>query len=369
MRKYFVFALCAFACTVCAAGDGEFVCPSGAKDSGYEPGYIVRWCEVGPKERPRYHGPVWRWHRNGQLAAKENYVNGNGEGEWRTWFDNGTPAATGSFIDGMKMGLWKYWNANGGLKTEVDYGESRNRRTEYDTGGNKRAVGDFHQDGKLGLWIWWSADGTEKARCDFGDGVLKVSTAGCKAIAEELEPKGFSKPITKPREIAAGVILITVGTEQFKLTVPRNWKADLIAAAKEKTPLVVIPENGKWRGDGPNIYFRTLFRDGRSFKAIADETLRGIEEDVPNFKQRAKGSAKTVQGRDVATRTIQYNGSFGTDSPFTIVTKNQIFERIAVVDVSPYFAVMAVVTAPEESMLKAAENPFMAMLKSIHIVQ
>ena len=49
-----------------ARGD-EFKCPDGARDSGVKPNQAVRWCAVEKGGRLTFHGPVWRWHRNGQL--------------------------------------------------------------------------------------------------------------------------------------------------------------------------------------------------------------------------------------------------------------------------------------------------------------
>ena len=92
-----------------AVPGGEFKCPEGATDSGSRPDQIVRWCEINKDGRPLYHGPVWRWHDNGHLMSKENYVFGAMDGEIPSWFANGKQSSLGSFKNGKRVGPWTFW--------------------------------------------------------------------------------------------------------------------------------------------------------------------------------------------------------------------------------------------------------------------
>ncbi|SPF40324.1 exported hypothetical protein [Syntrophobacter sp. SbD1] len=123
MKPASLLLACAMLCMTALVNAEEFKCPEGAKDSGYKPGNIVRWCEIERDGRLLYHGPVWRWYRNGQMKGKENYIYGNAEGEWQGWFENGKMSSLGSFRGGNKTGLWKYWYTSGSIKTEATYNE------------------------------------------------------------------------------------------------------------------------------------------------------------------------------------------------------------------------------------------------------
>lgn len=348
-----------------AAYSDEFKCLEGAKDSGpWRPGNIVRWCEIWKDGRLLYHGSVWRWHRNGQMESKGVYVFGNAEGEWPSWHENGKPSSLGTFKNGSKMGLWKYWDAAGWLKTEVTYTETGNRWTEYYPTGKKKATGESLRSGKVGVWTYWDTSGKEKAKCDFGNGLFALPSKPCHIIANELEPKGFSQPIPIATTTPDSRAVITIASQAYQLAIPPGWVADTKAGKEEQAPLVLYPTGSSWRGTGPNIYFRVLYKSGRSFDSIVKNETDGFQQNVAEYTERATKRGKLQNGKPSLAKTITYKPLIQTDSPFSIVSDNTIHETISYLDASDQVVVMAVLACHSESQLKESTPALMALLTS-----
>lgn len=328
--------------------DDAFRCPPEAKDSGYRSGNVVRWCEVQKDGRLLYHGPVWRWHRNGQQASKENYIYGAADGDTPSWYENGNMSSHGGFKGGSKAGLWKYWDEQGRLETEVTYRESGHQRTDYYSNGAKKATGVFASSGKIGKWTYWDADGKEKARCDFGRGVFKATTKPCQTIAKELDPEGFSRPIPSSSVNADGTCSLRIANQSYSFKTPSGWVADAQAGKKEGAPLVLFPIGGSWRGDNPNIYIRAIFKDGASFEAVQRDELESFQENVAEYSELGEKKETLNTGMAVTTRTISYKSVVGTDSPFSIVTDNTIRESLSYIDASKEIVLLAVLTSPTQ---------------------
>lgn len=354
--RYWAAALVAALCFVPAAVSHaeEFKCPVGARDSGdspeTHPGTVVRWCEISRDGRQLYHGPLWRWHRNGQMEGKEYYVNGNAEGEWQSWYEDGTKRALGSFRDGAKTGLWTYRFDTGKVETEITYGEDGNDAVEYYANGNRKFEGRFWHGGKIGQWTYWDGDGTEKARCDFGAGLFDLPDDACRMIAGELWPEGYSRPVPAAVESEEGNAEITVASLAYGFATPSGWVADIEAGKDDGLPLVLYPKGGVWRGGQPNIYFRILFRNSRSFDDVVEEEGRWFSENVADYAETSRVEGATVGGRPSVIKSLSYKPVTQTDSPFAIIGENSIFETVSFLDVSDKFVLMAVLACNSEAL-------------------
>lgn len=354
-------------CASALASAEEFKCPEGTKDSGYRPGIIVRWCEISRDGRLLYHGPVWRWHRNGQMESKEYYVYGNAEGETLSWYENGKMSSLGSFKNGSKSGLWKYWDESGRIKTEATYAETGSLWTEYYPSGRKMAVGTFYRSGKIGAWVYWDKDGKEKARCDFGNGLFNLPNKACQIIAEELEPKGYSRPLAEGLKTKDGNAAVRIASQLYEFTTPAGWIADMDAGKTEQTPLVFYPKGGTWRGSDPNIYIRPVFKEGKFFDRVIENEKEGFQENVAEYVEKLSGGGKTKNGKSYIIKAISYKPLFQTDSPFSIVSDNVIHEMIGFVDVSDNVVLMIVLTCHGKEQMREAFPHLMTLISSLNV--
>ena len=60
------------------------------------------------------------WHDNGQMLQTGRYINGRQSGTWTTWYDNGQRGESGMYVNGLKDGSWGYWTPAGEeVRTEV----------------------------------------------------------------------------------------------------------------------------------------------------------------------------------------------------------------------------------------------------------
>ena len=326
----------------------EFKCLEGAKDSGpYKPGNVVRWCEIQKDGRLLYHGSVWRWYKSGQPSSTSFFVNGQAEGEWLSWFENGNTQSRGHFNDGKKTGTWKYWNQAGGLETEVSYSSEGNTWSIYYSNGSKKASGMSVPGGKTGLWTYWDSDGSEIAKCDFGDGLFALPDRDCELIAFEVGPKGFSRPI--PRATTRrGNPTIKIASQQYDLETPRGWVADVEAGSSENLPVVIYPEGGAWRGEGANIYVRVLFKGANSFNGVVAQEIESFERQVAELTVVSTRESSLPSGNRSIRKTISYKPLAHTDSPFSIVSRNTIYETISYLNASDEVVLMVVLASHDE---------------------
>jgi antitoxin component YwqK of YwqJK toxin-antitoxin module len=367
MKPIVLLAILAIASMSYAASPDGFKCLDGAKDSGpYIPGNVVRWCEITKDGRLLYHGSVWRWYQNGQMEGKESYVYGNAEGEWPSWYENGKPSSLGTFKNGSKIGLWKYWDEAGWLKTEVTYTEIGNLWTQYYPTGKKKAAGKTVQSGKIGKWTYWDSNGREKARCDFGDGLFAISSKPCQIIADELEPKGFSQPIPVATSAPDSSAVIKVASQIYKFSVPHGWVADTKTGKEQEAPLFFYPVGGSWRGTGPNIYIRVLYKNGATFESIVKNESENFEQNVAEYTEKATNLDKQQNGTTTLTKTITYKPLIQTDSPFSIVSDNIIYETISFINTSDQLTFMTVLTCHSESQLKESTAALLKIVSSFH---
>lgn len=351
--------LLAFCAHSIALAEQPFKCPAGSKDSGYKPGNIVRWCEVMRDGRPIYHGPLLRWHRNGQLASREFYDHGNGTGKWEAWHESGKPSSAGRMEKGARIGLWKFWHDEGWLKTEIVYGPARYSWKEFFSDGKRHYAGEVIRGQKIGQWIEWNRDGSERRRCDFGDGRFRLESEACKGIAESLQPKGFSRPVPKVT-FAAGRLALQVAAEKYQLEVPAGWRVEAEGVRRDGLAFALVRNGAQWRDHNPQFWARMLYREGRSFEQNSEIALTDIERNVDKFNGAAPTRFNSARGLAVVQRQFSYNTSFTTDSPFTVVNDQVQHESVAIIDLSPNVSLLLVLTsqtqAGRDELLKVFES-------------
>lgn len=355
-----------FGTSVKMAADSEgFRCLEGAKDPApYEPGHVVRWCEIEKDGRLLYHGSVWRWYRSGQMEGKEFYIYGSAEGEWPSWYEDGRPSSLGAFKKGSKIGLWKYWDEAGWLKTEVTYTDDEMLWVHYYPSGQKKARGKSARSGKIDAWTLWDRDGKEKAKCNFGEGVFAVSLAPCRAIADELEPKGFSQPVPKVMTSDDGSTEITIASQAYRLSTPRGWVADTSSGKRDEVPLVFYRDGGSWRS-APNMYVRILYKvAGASFDDVVNNETGEFPEGIAEYAETLTMRGRLPNGRPTLVRTLHYKPTIETDSPFSIVAENVVHETIGYLDASDQIALMVVLTSDSASHLQDSTPALLSLLSS-----
>jgi hypothetical protein len=353
--------------TLDEALSAEFKCPSGAHDSGRgpSPGTVVRWCDVERNGRPVYHGPLWRWYPSGKPEGKEYYLNGDAAGVWPSYYETGHMSSLGAWENGHKSGKWKYWDQGGRLTTEVTYSEEGNIRTDHYPSGQKKAAGVFTRSGKIGDWTYWAENGTEKARCNFGRGVFGISSRACQAIADELDPKGYSPPIPAATKSDDGQFSVSVDSQVFNVAVPQGWIADVKAGRREDLPIVFYPQGKEWKAAGANMYVRVCFKNSRSFEQTIKDEKKDFQENVAEYRVGISKTGRLPGGRGYVLDSITYKPVIETDSPFSIVASNRIHEQIAYLDGSDRVVLLLVLTADSDQELRRSIPAFQAILQSV----
>lgn len=327
---------------------------------------VVRWCEIERDGRPLYHGPVWRWHRNGRLHVKEYYLNGNAEGTWTSWQENGKPGSSGTFRAGRKIGTWKYRDSEGRLKTEVTHAADGNRWTHYYPSGRKRATGKALSSGKVGTWTYWQAAGAVKARCDFAQGLFAAPDAPCQVIADELDPKGFSRPVPEARAGDGGVVQLRIASQTFELHAPSNWTADTGVGARDQVSLVLLPRGTTWKAPGvTQIYMRVLFPEGQSLDQTIEQEREDFEASVADYQEHAIARGSLQAGQGYAVKTISYKPLLRTDSPFAVVSDTVVSEAVAFVRASDQVVLVFVLTCRDQAQLKDAMGHLSGVIESL----
>jgi len=343
----------------------DFKCLDGAKDPApYKPGNVQRWCEIWRDGRLLYHGSVWRWYPSGQIQSKEWYVWGNAEGEWPSWYENGKMSSLGTLKSGTKVGPWKYWNESGQLITEVSYSDELSSWKEYYSNGRTKAAGTTVAGEKVGSWTYWGENGTERARCDFGDGLFSLPAGACQVIADEVEPKGYSRPIPKVSISGQGVA-VKVAAESYDLVIPTGWQADSQAAKTDRVALALVPNDGKWRDSGPSMYVRLLPKEGRSFEATVADEQKAFQENVADFIETGETRAELANAGRILTKSINYKPTVATDSPFSIVAENTVHEQVSYVDASAEVVLMAVLACNNKADLQRSSLARTTLLESL----
>ncbi len=368
MKRHILLILILLLALPAAVHADDFRCLEGATNPGpRQNNAFIRAC-VNPKN-DLYHGSVWRWYESGSLGAKEFYNNGAAEGEWSAWHENGKPYSRGSFKSGKKLGLWKYWDESGSLTTEVAYKPTGNIYVLYYPSGSRKATGLTLRGKKIGKWSYWDTKGQVKATCDFAKGLFALPDRPCQIIAEELAPKGYSRPIPSASLEPHGKAVLKIATESYLFQVPEGWQADVTAGLEDGVQLALYPQGGAWRGPTPNIYVRALFKDGRDFKTVVASESESFEQNVADYKEQRVKKGLTNSAHAVLAKTIKYTTLMQTDSPFAIVSSNTRHEMLAFLDASDQTVLLLVLTCKTQKEFKESRPAFSSLVASVQTPQ
>ena len=368
MKNHFLLVLfLLFTLPVTARAD-DFRCLDGATNPGPRRNNAPMRACVNPKN-DLYHDSVWRWYESGRLGAKEFYNNGAAEGEWSAWFANGNLGSLGSYKSGQKLGLWKYWDESGWLTTEVTYNPTGNVYVHYYPSGSRKATGLTLRGEKIGSWTYWDAKGQVKATCDFAKGLFALPDHPCRIIAEELEPKGFSRPIPSATLETQDKAVLKIASESYLFQVPEGWQADVEAGLKDGIQLALYPLGTAWRGTAPNIYVRAMFKDGKPFKAVVASESENFAQNVADYKEQQVKKGLTNSAHAVLAKTIKYKTLMQTDSPFVVVSDNTRHEMLAFLDASDQTVLLLVLTCKTQKQLKESRPAFGSLVTSVRTPQ
>ena len=342
----------------------EFTCPEGAKDSGVKPDQAVRWCAVERDGRLVFQGPVWRWHRNGRLMAKERFVDGELDGEAWSYWDNGRPASLRTHTMGERTGTWRSWDQEGHLVFDEAYTPSGLMKDEYYPSGKKRASGMLREDAKVGLWYMFHEDGREKARCDFGEGLFALpGDDGCRTIAEEVEPLGFARPVAKGSVTEDGFAIVSIGSQAYAFKAPPGWVADAAAGAGEGFSLVFVPEGSTWREPHRNMWVRIILKEGRTLDVVTYDERMEFAKRVGQYQEFLLPPRKGRLGR-IEPETLSYTIPTRPGVPFAIVEGREMLGAVAFIDVSPEVVLVVVLAADHKVPMKVNRESFIALVES-----
>jgi hypothetical protein len=321
---------------------------------------VIRWCDVSREGRLVYHGSVWRWYRNGKRRSKEFYLDGIGEGEWASWFPNGRQSSLGFYTHGHKAGTWLYWNEAGRVRAEVTYGVNADQWTQYYPSGKKRATGRAIRSGKIGPWVYWDKKGREKARCDFGNGLPELKSDGCRLIAGELEPVGYSTPRPAVTATEADVTL-RIEDESYTFAIPAGWQP----RAQQQMPVVLEPQEADEHGTGPELQLHILYKNGRKFTRVVAGELTRLRESVARYGENATQREQMKGGRAATTKQISFRPMVEPDSPLSPVAHSIVHQTVTFIDASDRIVIMAVLECHSLRQMKGAAPALTALLEPL----
>ncbi len=341
-----------------------FACPAGTRDSGLKGRQVVRWCGYERDGRIVFHGPVWRFHRNGTVSAKERFVDGELDGEVWTYFEDGRPASQGTIQKGERAGTWRFWNEDGHLAAEEGYTASGVEREVYYPSGKKRASGLLRDGAKVGSWDLWYEDGGN-TRCDFGDGLfaLPPGDEDCRKIAEEVEPKGFARPVPKGTVTEDGFAIVTIGPQSYAFRAPEGWIADAAAGAAQGLPLVFVPEGSAWKDPHRNMWIRVILKEGRQLDGVTYDERMAFGKKVGDYREFLLAPRTGRLGR-IEAETVRYTIPTRPDAPFAMVEGRDMLGAVAFLDVSPQVVLAVVLEADSKVPMKRSRDPFVELVTS-----
>lgn len=347
------------------AADGlDFGCPRGTKDSGFAPHQLVRWCTLDEGGRLLFHGPLFRWHRNGKLASKETFFRGEPDGEISTWWESGRLRSLGSYEMGERVGAWTFWDEEGRVASVVTYTELGEAREDFFPSGATRASGTLRDDAKVGWWYLFHLDGEERARCDFGDGLLELpEDPDCRVIAEEVEPRGFAPPVARGAVAADGSVTVSVGPHVYAFTTPEGWVADATAGAREGFALVFAPAGSAWRKSGRDLHVRAVAKRGRFLQDVIDAERARAGRRVEDYEEFVLPPRAGRLGR-IEAWTVSYTWVQRRDSPVDPGATKQMREAVAYIDASPEVALVVTLVCDHRMKMKDALPAFLALIES-----
>jgi len=353
MRK--VIGMAVLAAALCAGGAraDDFKCPKGARDSGLEKG-APRWCESMVKGRLVYDGPFWRFHADGTIASKENYVKGDAQGPFESWHANGKRETKGQYKKGEAVGTWKTWDDRGRLVSETRFELPRATRTAFHPNGKKWASGRLLDGEKVGTWTVWDDQGKEVGRCELGEGVIALPPGkACAIVALDVAPKGFGRPTPVATVAADGSFTLRIGDEAYAFTPPDGWVADAKAGKADRLPVIVHPRGSEaWKGPA-TIYLRPIYRDERSFDATLAAEAEAFKKDVMDYDAKPIEGGTTGLGRPFQAKAISYRATRPGPGGGVFVNDRPAQEAVAFVDASDQVIVLVVLASGDPKLLTA----------------
>ena len=61
------------------------------------------------------HGYWERYHHNGNLWFKGEFINGKRHGQWEDYFENGNPFLKSEYLKGERIGFCKWYNSDSSI--------------------------------------------------------------------------------------------------------------------------------------------------------------------------------------------------------------------------------------------------------------
>ena len=107
---------------------------------------------------------------NGQIRAKENYIDGELNGKRITWFDSGQLRSKGNIKNNKFNGRSIFWYKNGQKSSEINYknGKFNGKFIAWHKNGQIMSKGNYKDNKKDGKWTSWFENGqinTQKVKC------------------------------------------------------------------------------------------------------------------------------------------------------------------------------------------------------------
>ena len=146
--------------------DGEFI-PS--RSGTYDGDALA---DLGGLIERGYEGPFIRWHAEGVLQAKGEFVEGVPVGTITIYHSNGAKRREMPWRDGVD-GVVRTWGEDGALLSECAYqaDEPHGTSIELYPSGQTREKGEYVEGSRVGDWVTWHEDGTKASQVTYRAGV------------------------------------------------------------------------------------------------------------------------------------------------------------------------------------------------------
>jgi hypothetical protein len=82
----------------------------------------------------------------------------------------------------------------------------------------------------------------------------------------------------------------------FNIAAPKGWKLDPTAGAEQGLPCVLYPEGTSWDTADPLMYAKIANTSYEDHQAFAEDAIKDMKENRPEFKMTRIASGKTAGG-------------------------------------------------------------------------
>ncbi len=119
-------------------------------------------------------GELSEYAKNENILAQGEYINGKEEGRWM--IQNGRQREEGTFAEGMRNGLWKHYDQNNRLVFEGAFIEDNpnGKQSWYYANGQKKEEGLYVMGRKNGIWRKWNEDGSLIIEIEYQNNIEKA---------------------------------------------------------------------------------------------------------------------------------------------------------------------------------------------------